>query len=225
MFALGRNATSPGIRAEALLLIIDDKLEWKKWLAVNRLIAKEIRFLPLTEELTQYAADLVRTSLLSGNIALARKWLVFVTEDEIKQRNFSAVFQALGGKQQFSNNNFKARVNNTSRQQELLASDLMAISALGNKISPESRHWLSLRSEINLGNCQSSKLFALRSSANSGAIAETIMRTADLLREDGFDTLSDYCSAEIISSLKLAGLEKEAQMAAMEWMFSRRQIQ
>jgi len=156
---------------------------------------------------------------------LAGQWLTFVTEDEIKQKNLSAAFQAFGNKQQVNNNNLNALMNSTNRQQELLVSDLMAISALGNKISPESRHWLSLRSEINSGNCQSSKLFALRDSANGSAIAETIMRAADLLREEGFDTLSDYCSSEIISSLKTIGLEKEAQAATMEWMFSRRQIQ
>ena len=225
LFSLGRNASNPGIRAEALMLIIDDKLEWQHWLAVNRLIAKEIRFLPVTEELKQYAADLVRTNLLAGDVALARKWLVFVDEDEIKQRGFAAIFQAFGSKQQVDISSFEERMNDTNEQQELLISDLMAISALGNKISPKNRHWLSMRSEANLGNCQSSKLFALRASATVGSIAETIMRAADLLREEGFDTLSSYCSFEIISSLKLIGLEKEAQAATMEWMFSRRQMQ
>jgi len=225
LFSLGRNASNPGIRAEALILIIDDKLEWQHWLAVNRLIAKEIQFLPVTEELKQYATDLVRTSLLAGNVALARKWLVFVDEDEIKQRNFATIFQAFGSKQQVQKSSFEDRMNDTKEQQELLISDLMAISALDNKISPKNRHWLSMRSEVNLGNCQASKLFALRASASDRAIAETIMRAADLLREEGFDTLSNYCNFEIISSLRLIGLEKEAQMAAMEWMFSRRQMQ
>lgn len=221
LLTLGRNAEDSKIRAEALTLVLDVAPSYMNWLALNRLIAGEIRFLSPGPELKPYASVFVRTNLLAGNSKLANQWLVFVDSDDRQVSTFDALFWA-GADSRALGSEFLRQMGGSEQQQNLLTSDLLAATALGKILSPKLRHWLSLQNQIDQQPCQYAKVLALTASAKSGALAETVLRASDLLRQDGFDTLSDICSAGIVAALQRVGLKDEARIAAMEWMLARR---
>jgi len=225
LLTLANGPYDPKIRAESLTLLLEPKPDFPKWLALNQLIEIKSRSLTPNVSLKQYATVLARASLLAGKARQAKQWLSIL---ESTERSIALIDMPLIATNQgftLQEQSLQEQINGDAAQQNLLISDLMALQAINVQLSPKLRQWVSNRPETEGQACESYKLSALAASAQAGAIAETILRAANIMRSDGFDRLSNHCNQAIVSALWNVGLTEEAQLAAIEWMFARRQMQ
>ncbi len=224
LLAVGRNSHDPKIRAEALVLLLNADMEFEQWLALHQLIEMESQQLTPNPSLKQYAAVLAQSSLLAGNASRAKQWLSVLESDERSMILIDLPLIAMDRRFPLRQQALQEKMYGSELQQSLLISDLLALQALHRQLPPRIRQWIADRPETNEPACRNYKLSALAASAKAGAVAETILRAANIMGTAGFDARTDHCNAAIVSALWQAGLRREAQLAAVEWMFARRQV-
>ncbi len=224
LLAVGRNSHDPKIRAEALVLLLNADMEFEQWLALHQLIEMESQQLTPSPSLKQYAAVLAQSSLLAGNASRAKQWLSVLESDERSMILIDLPLIAVDRRFPLRQKALQEKMYGSELQQSLLMSDLLALQALHRPLPPRIRQWIADRPETNEPACRNYKLSALAASAKAGAVAETILRAANIMGTAGFDARTDHCNAAIVSALWQVGLRREAQLAAVEWMFARRQV-
>ncbi|MBL4595662.1 MAG: hypothetical protein JKX99_03685 [Robiginitomaculum sp.] len=220
LFRLGQTTNHINMRAEALEALLAIELPIQQNLALHRLVIDQVRFLPLDAALAKNAALFARIALANGNVVLAQNWLQLAEPDALEAAPLDTLVLAAGGRAALSATSLAPIMGGSAAQQQQLATDLSVLIALGTKIEPALRHWLSMVQSKPTNTCPQGKQAALRLSAQQHAVAETILRAADLLRDGGFATLPEPCAAEIIAGLRTLGLEREARLAAIEWMLA-----
>lgn len=221
LFSLGRSANDANLRADALAVLLQPGEHLRDWLALHRLAIEEIRYLPLDQNLAQIAPVFVQASLLANDFELARKWSKIMQPEILEAWAFDLPFRIVNPATKRIKDVALPSTDSEAEQFQL-ASELMALHALGHPLDPIARQWLSSRANINEAQCPLGKQIALASSAKAGALAETILRIADLMGNSGFDGLPNSCNTGIVSALQELGLAHEARLAAMEWTFGNR---
>jgi len=220
LLALGRGADTTQIRAKALALILEEKSDYLHWLARHRLVIDEIRYIPLDPEYADVAPDFARAALISGDRELARQWIQISEPKAIASHALDIGLQIIGGRIRMDEISMHDRMSGTEKQRLQALDHLMILMALDEPLPAQYRQWVSRQPNKAPNECDSNRLLALDQSAKARATAETILRAADWVRSDGFDTLSAQCSLIIVSSLQRVGLQTEARGAALEWLFS-----
>ncbi len=221
LFSLGRSANDANLRADALAVLLQPENNLRQWLALHRLAIEEIRYLPLDQNLVQVAPVFIRASLLAGDFELASNWSKIIEPEMLTAWAFDLPFR-MANPTTGSIKNTVLLEKDSEKKQFQLASDLMALHALDHQLDPTTRQWLSSHANAEEAQCPLGKQIALTSSAKTGAIAETILRIADLMGDSGFDGLPNSCNTRIVSALQELGLSHEARLAALEWTISNR---
>ncbi|VAV89132.1 hypothetical protein MNBD_ALPHA06-1397 [hydrothermal vent metagenome] len=212
LFALGHNAQSQAVRAEALALLLQIEQPFKSWAAMHRLVAEEIKTIAPEPVLARYAPAFAKAALVTGNVSSAKKWLQLLPPEERAALSLQQVLFAIGG----------PALPAQQTPDDILVTDVFSTIALGRKLSPKLRHWLSSKNAGNTKNCPIGKQTALISSARQHALAETVFRAADILRNDSFASLPPLCAMSVIEALRTVGLKQQARLGALEWMFEQR---
>jgi hypothetical protein len=220
LFALGRAANEPAIRAQALAQLPDLAKNWSQWLALHRLVSEELRYLPVQEDFAKFAPIFARASLLVGNTEQARQWIQILPVSSDEPGDFGPALRAIGGRTILDEEQMMARMGGPGKDKKQVLIDLLALTALREPLPAKYRQWVSKQSTLEQNSCDHGQGTALRQSARAGAIAETIFRAADLARNEGSNHLPIQCSALIVEALHSVGLEHEARLLAAEWMLS-----
>ncbi len=211
---------------EAKMILITKSFEYiakiNQVYALSKLYQKAIHEIPVSETYQSYAIYFVIACIANSDFDLALKWSQYL-DKEMKQDLFFLPFMA----------NKKLNINNTEKillglkqsdkkRYKKTLNHLFLLSALGARLSPQTRIWLMEDLSVHMIHKKTANLLMKISLAKQDqAIAETFLLAVAILDKKNLNKQNILVLEQIIRALSDIGYQKEAKQLIGEYIIER----